>query len=123
MKPEILIVDEPATGQDWRGAKEMMKILDKLNKEGKTIIVISHNMRLIAEHCKRAVVMCDGKIIFDGSVRQALSHPEALEKASIKPPMITEFARKLSDYGFPNDVLTVKEMLDLSESLINPEKQ
>ncbi|WP_455284136.1 ABC transporter ATP-binding protein, partial [[Eubacterium] cellulosolvens] len=70
--PEILIVDEPTTGQDWRGSKEMMALFDQLNRDrGKTVIVITHNMRLVAEHCKRVIVMSGGRILYDGAVREA----------------------------------------------------
>ena len=63
MKPEIIIVDEPDTGLDHKNAKELMEYIKKLNSEGKTIILISHSIELIAEYCNRVIGMKDGKIV------------------------------------------------------------
>ncbi len=63
MKPEIIIVDEPDTGLDHKNAKELMEYIKKLNSEGKTIILISHSIELIAEYCNRVIGMKNGKIV------------------------------------------------------------
>ena len=63
MKPEIIIVDEPDTGLDHKNAKELMNYIKKLNEEGKTIIMISHSIELVAEYCNRIIGMKDGKIV------------------------------------------------------------
>lgn len=63
MKPEIIIVDEPDTGLDHKNAKELMEYIKKLNSDGKTIIMISHSIELIAEYCNRVIGMQDGKIV------------------------------------------------------------
>lgn len=113
MDPEILIVDEPTTGQDWKGSKEIMNILDGLNKKGKrTILVITHNMRIVAEHCNRVIIMSNGKIIFDGPTRKAFISKEILNQAFLKPPQITEFAQMLKNYGFREDIISVEEMIN-----------
>ncbi len=113
MDPEILIVDEPTTGQDWKGSKEIMNILDELNKEEKrTILVITHNMRIVAEHCDRVIIMSNGRIIFDGPVRKAFTSREILNQAFLKPPQITEFAQMLKNYGFREDIISVEEMIN-----------
>jgi energy-coupling factor transport system ATP-binding protein len=114
--PEIIIVDEPTTGQDWKGSKEIMNILDRLNREeGRTIIVITHNMRIVAEYCNRVVIMSNGRTIFDGNVKEAFTSEKILEQAFLKPPQITEFAKMLKNYGFKEDIITLEEMIDSIE--------
>lgn len=113
INPEILIVDEPTTGQDWRGSKEMMALFDQLNKEkGKTVIVITHNMRLVAEHCKRVIIISGGRILYDGPVREAFSKEEILKEAFLSAPQITRFAREVLGIGHAEELpLTIEETL------------
>ncbi len=108
--PSILIVDEPTTGQDIRRAEEIMDLLIELHKEGHTIIVITHDMRIIADHVPRTVVMLDGKILSDGPTRQIFADAKTLLKAFVLPPQITRLAQKLGNYGIPPDPLTAAEM-------------
>ena len=96
MAPEIIIVDEPTTGQDMKQSESIMNLLDGLNKEGKTVIVITHNMRLVAEHMDRAMVMSDGKILIDDTVRDIFSKTGLLKKTFLTPPQITMLANSLS---------------------------
>jgi energy-coupling factor transport system ATP-binding protein len=112
MRPKILIIDEPTTGQDYGQSKEIMDLINELNKEGITVIVISHNMRLIAEYTKRVIVFFQGRIILDGTTRYVFSQHEVLEKAFIKPPQITRLAQMLMDHGFKSDILFVHEMYE-----------
>jgi len=87
MKPSILIVDEPTTGQDFRMSEDIMNLMGQLNKHGTTILAITHDMTLIAEHTKRVVVMYQGKVIFDGPTRQFFADQDLLDKAAIIPPL------------------------------------
>jgi energy-coupling factor transport system ATP-binding protein len=87
MKPSILIVDEPTTGQDFRMSEDIMNLMGELNKHGTTILAITHDMTLIAEHTKRVVVMYQGKVIFDGPTRQFFADQDLLDKAAIIPPL------------------------------------
>ncbi len=70
MKPEIIIVDEPDTGLDHKNAKKLMDYVKKLNKSGKTIILISHSIELVAEYCNRIIGIKDGKLISPKEVFQ-----------------------------------------------------
>ncbi|MEM2897511.1 MAG: ATP-binding cassette domain-containing protein [Candidatus Bathyarchaeia archaeon] len=112
MRPKILIIDEPTTGQDYRQSKEIMDLVYELNKEGRTVIVISHNMKLIAEYVQRVIVFSQGKVILDGSARHVFSQHEILKKAFIRSPQITRLARMLMDYGIKPDILFVREMYE-----------
>jgi energy-coupling factor transport system ATP-binding protein len=109
MGPEVMIVDEPSTGQDMKQSEGIMRLLDSLNCEGKTILIVTHNMRLVAEHAKRVVVMVRGKILLDGDVRTVFSQPRVLRAAFITPPQITQLAQILNPEA--PTVLTVDEML------------
>jgi energy-coupling factor transporter ATP-binding protein EcfA2 len=109
-EPEIFIIDEPTTGQDFARSKIIMDMVRALHGMGKTIIIVTHDMELIAEYAKRLVVMRGGKMLLDGSTRNVFSQPKVLQESSIKPPQITTLGQSLSKYRVPPDVLTVEEM-------------
>lgn len=112
MRPEVLIVDEPTTGQDFKTGKEMMEFYRRLNEGGKTIIIITHDMNLAAEYCHRIVVLRKGRILTEGPVREVYSQSETLARSFLRPPQITRFGQAMKDYGLPIDALNVDEMLD-----------
>ncbi len=112
MHPEVLLIDEPTTGLDTFGEIKMMESLHRLNNEfGKTIIIITHNMKTVANHCDRAIVLAKGEIILDGAPREVFTQNDELLKADIYPPQITRLGQELSkEINFPRDILTVNEM-------------
>ena len=109
-EPEIFIIDEPTTGQDFARSKIIMDMVRTLHEIGKTIIIVTHDMELIAEYAKRLIVMKSGKMLLDGSTRNVFSQPKMLQESSIKPPQITSLGQALSKYSVPPDILTVEEM-------------
>jgi energy-coupling factor transport system ATP-binding protein len=112
LNPKILVVDEPTTGQDYARAKVVMELCKKLNNQGKTIIIISHNMDLIAEYCNYVYVMKDGTLLMDGTPKHVFSKPEVLIETSIVPPQITRIFQGLQESGFPKDIITMDEALE-----------
>lgn len=111
MRPRTIIVDEPTTGQDLRQSLEVMNFLRNLwEQEGHTIIIITHEMPIVAQYAQRVVVLGQGRILMDGSTRQVFAEPKLLAQTFVKPPQITRLAQALNGYGFPKDVLTVPEM-------------
>ncbi len=77
MEPEILVLDEPTRGLDPRGRNDLMAIFKDLHeKDGKTIILISHDMDLVSEFAKRVIVLKDGNIVFDGTKEMLFEHPD-----------------------------------------------
>jgi len=112
-EPEIFIIDEPTTGQDFARARIIMDMVKALHRIGKTIIIVTHDMELIAEYAKRLVVMRSGKMLLDGSTKDVFSQPKLLQESSIKPPQITALGQALSKYSVPPDILTVEEMEDI----------
>lgn len=117
MNPEVIIVDEPTTGQDMAQSLNIMEFLRTLNREGRTIIIVTHNMRLVAEYCNRVVVMHSGRIILDGGVRTVFSQPEKLREALITPPQITQLGHILAgEYFSPLTVEEAAESIRLGEA-------
>ena len=110
MQPEVLIVDEPTTGQDRRQSRQMMDMTRQLYSQGYTVIIITHDMRLVADYAKRVVVLCNGKVLFDGSPADAFSRPEKIRESALQPPQITQLAQMLRDFGFPPDILNAEQM-------------
>ncbi len=110
MKPEVIIVDEPTTGQDKRQSRQTMNLLGNLNRAGHTIIVITHDMSLVAEHTRRVLVFHKGRVILDDSPGKVFREVDILRETGLRPPQITRLAQTLQACGFPQDILSVKEM-------------
>jgi cobalt transport protein ATP-binding subunit len=110
MEPRILVVDEPTTGLDQAGARGILDLLSTWNAEGRTIVVITHDMMLVAERIPRTVVVNDGRILADGPTRQVLTDAPLLRQAYLRPPQATRIAQRLADLGVAPDVLTVAEL-------------
>lgn len=115
MKPKVLIVDEPTTGQDYRTSRDMMNFYKKLNDEGKTIIVITHDMELAAEYASRIIVLNYGRVLLDGPTSEVFTQIETLREAFLKPPQVTLLANKLNKYGIPKEILTIDAMCECLE--------
>ncbi len=118
MRPKTIIVDEPTTGQDLKQSIEVMDFLKDLwEKEGHTIIIITHEMPIVAQYAKRTVVLGQGRILLDGPTDEVFAQPEILAKTFVKPPQITQMAQRLHAYGFPKNILSVQEMYETFLSL------
>lgn len=94
LEPQVLILDEPTAGQDFKHYTEIMKFLEKINKElNITIIIITHDMHLMLEYTKRAIVISDGVLVADDSAAKVLTSPSIVEKASLKVTSLFELAK------------------------------
>lgn len=114
LKPEIIFIDEPTTGLDTRGEAKMMESLNHLRDEqGKTIIIITHNMKTIGNYCDRVLVMSNGELTMDGPTREIFTQNAKLLEADILPPQITRLGQLLADeFQCPRDILTVPEFVE-----------
>lgn len=92
LNPEILILDEPTAGQDFRHYTEIMDFLKELNKRGVTVMLITHDMHLMLEYTQRAVVFHDGNTICDTSPALVLNSPEIVQKANLKETSLYHLA-------------------------------
>ena len=112
MRPRILVLDEPTTGLDRRSADDLMARVDALHAAGHTIVLVTHDMRLVAEHARETLVMHEGLVLAHGPTRAVLARVDELARAAIDVPQVTRLALALADRGFPGDVLTVPEFCD-----------
>ena len=110
MNPEVIIVDEPTTGQDWRETLWIMDLLKKMNERGKTILIITHNMEIVNRYCNRVLVMRGGKVLLDGAPRNVFTQTEALKTAYVEPTDIMKIAQALP--YIPDNVVSVAEFYD-----------
>ncbi len=113
MRPQVIIVDEPTTGQDRPQSLEVMNFLrDLWQQAGHTIVIITHEMPIVSEYAQRCVVLSQGRVLMDGPTRQVFASPDVLARALVKPPQITRLAQALGQYGIRGDVLSVDEMVE-----------
>lgn len=95
MEPDIIIVDEPTTGQDYKLNLDIMNILEDYRREGRTVIVISHAIPLVVRYATRLIVMLDGRVISDGSPYEILGDAEVVKKAHIQVPQTRRLVKML----------------------------
>lgn len=114
METDIIVLDEPTTGQDYRERVQIMDLVTQLNEAGHTIIFITHDMSLVANYAKRVIVLCQGRLILDGTVREVMKQQQKLAQTLLEPPQITLLANRLVEMGIltPGSevTLTVEEM-------------
>ncbi len=113
MQPDILVIDEPTTGQDWAGINRMMSLVETLNQNGTTIVMITHDMDIVAKYATRTIVMTGGEVILDGETRDVFASADALKKAFVVPPQCVQLSQKLSTNGLTQVVMDEKELADL----------
>jgi energy-coupling factor transport system ATP-binding protein len=95
LDPEIFVFDEPTTGQDYFGGESIMSLVDQLHAKGRTVVIITHDMPLVAEHAKRVAVMHQGQIALDGTPQEVFSQSDLLRKLSLRSPQVTMLAKNL----------------------------
>ena len=94
LEPEILILDEPTAGQDYKHYTEIMTFLESLNHRGITIIIITHDMHLMLEYAKRVLVFGNQKCLADLTPEDLFSHPTLLKTANLKTTSLYELAKR-----------------------------
>lgn len=101
MKPETLILDEPAAGLDPGSKTELFELLAQMNKEQNlTVILVSHSMEDMARYVKRIVVLNQGQIVYDDSVKNVFAYYKELEQIGLSAPQVTYLMHDLQDAGF-----------------------
>ena len=96
LKPEIIILDEPTAGQDYKTYTDIMNFLDSLQKQGHTIVMITHDMQLMLEYGDRCLVVVEGKVIADDNPVTILNQKYLLESANLKQTSLYTLGQKLS---------------------------
>ncbi|MEM0487678.1 MAG: ATP-binding cassette domain-containing protein [Candidatus Bathyarchaeia archaeon] len=107
--PEILILDEPTIGQDYLQKETLRQFIMQLREQGKTIIIVTHDVEFVAECNPRVILMRDGRIIADGEAKKVLTDSETLSKASIIPPQITQVFFQLPELNVSSGIIDIYE--------------
>ncbi|MDX2254011.1 MAG: energy-coupling factor transporter ATPase [Pseudanabaenaceae cyanobacterium bins.39] len=102
MNPDIIIFDEPTTGQDYQGASSILEVSRQLHQMGKTVIVITHHLYLMAEYANRAIVMGKGTVLLDAPIREAFHAIDLLASTYLTPPQSVFLAQFLQQKLDPN---------------------
>ena len=108
LAPKLLILDEPTTGLDYPQQLRMMELVCQLNAAGTAIVTITHTPWLVANYARRAVLMRQGRKLFDGGVKELFAQPELLERAAFRLPEVTALGQRL---GF--NALTSSELVSV----------
>lgn len=110
LKPKVLIIDEPTTGQDPLMAEEIFDIIRRLNEEGTTVLMITHKIDQAASVAHRALVMQNGRLVYDGPMHTLLTDNQLLEANSLDIPNLTRLAARLGEYGVPPWLVTYQQL-------------
>jgi len=113
MEPNILILDEPTVGLDPAGQKSMMDLFRTLTEDyGKTIIIVTHDMNVVAEYTSRVLVMSQGSMAFDGSPEDLFSNQELLDECNLDIPSVSRIVKDVSTafgYSMEETPLSINE--------------
>jgi energy-coupling factor transport system ATP-binding protein len=112
MDPPVLVLDEPTVGLDARGLEETFAWLADLHIQGRTIVLVTHDMALAAAHAGRVVVLGQGQVIADGPPAQVFRQNDLLARAALTMPPVTALAQALRSRGMRGDSLTVEAFCD-----------
>ena len=110
IEPDILVLDEPTAGLDPKGVNEIMSLVSQMHKDGKTIILVTHDMDIVLKYCQKVFVLNKGKLAFEGNPYQLFSLNN--EELAIEVPALYELARKLNDRGMKLDIENIHSVDD-----------
>jgi energy-coupling factor transport system ATP-binding protein len=96
-RPQVLILDEPTNGLDYRECMQVMRMVEDLHTTGTTVVMVSHDMEVVYDFCQRIIVMNNGRVVNSGSPDEVFRNASAMQSASIKPPQIIELAMLLGE--------------------------
>ena len=111
INPDILVLDEPTAGLDVKGAKDVMTLIKSMHENGKTIIMVTHDMDLVMKYCNLVYVLKDGKLAYEGNVSKLFD--EVGEDSAIEIPPLYKLAQKLKEKGAPIEIEKIKSVDDL----------
>lgn len=111
--PQTLILDEPTIGQDYQQKEKLRQFIVQMQTQGKTVVIVTHDVEFVAECSPRVVLMKEGRIVADGEGREILTAPEVLAQSSIVLPQIAQVFTKLTPLGLPKNVIDVYEAKEI----------
>jgi len=104
-QPEVLLVDEPTYGQDKEMTQTLMQVMESIRAQGVTVVMITHDMRLVQEFASRVLVMAEGKILYEGDPAQLFASEELLHAANLRPTLLQDLLKEFQDRGGQVDCL------------------
>ena len=111
--PQILILDEPTIGQDHEQKEKLRQFIVQLQTQGKTIVIVTHDVEFVAECNPRVVLMKEGTIVADGEGTEILTNTEALAQSSIVLPQIAQIFSRLGSLGLSRNVIGLYEAKEI----------
>ena len=111
--PEVVILDEPTIGQDYAQKEKLRQFILQLRAQGKTIVIVTHDVEFVADCSPRVVLMANGRIVADGKAEEILTNPKLLAEASVVPPQVTQIFMELEHLGFPRKVVDLYEAREI----------
>jgi len=117
LDPEVLILDEPTAGLDPQGAIEMMELFKKLNRHGKTIIIITHEMDFVLKYCDDVVVMKEANLVAHTDPISFFYDEELLRNVIIEEPLVITFTKKLLNKGLNLNINKIKDVDSLAKEI------
>lgn len=122
MQTPLLILDEPTVGLDKRSVTDLMQHIVNLHQQGNTIILITHDMRVVADYVPRCIVLHHGRLLTQGDTRSVFKEADLLRQTHIELPQITTLSRRMAN--MPDDTLTVSEFCEsIGPSIVNCQSQ
>lgn len=120
--PKIIVLDEPTIGQDYAQKDKLRQCIIQLNSQGRTVIMVTHDIEFVADCNPRVIVMSNGRIIANGPAREVLTDWDTMKRASIIPPQINQLFNRLSYLNLPQDIIDLYEAKRVIEDLITRRK-
>ena len=111
--PQILILDEPTIGQDYQQKEKLRQFIVQMRTQGKTVVIVTHDVEFVAECNPRVVLMKEGTIVADGEGKEVLTNLEALAQSSIVLPQIAQIFKQLTPLGLPKNIIDIYEAKDM----------
>jgi cobalt transport protein ATP-binding subunit len=116
--PQTLILDEPTIGQDHEQKENLRQFIVQMQAQGKTIVIVTHDVEFVAECNPRVLLMTDGKVVADGEGKEILTNPEVLAESSIVLPQIAQLFLQLAALGVPKNVIDIYEAKELLHKIL-----
>lgn len=115
LEPDILVLDEPTAGLDFDGVNQIMSIIQSMHNQGKSIILVTHDMNIVLKYVKDVYILKDGELVFEGKTEELFNNN--FEKYGIEIPKLYSFAKKLKNKGFAIEIDKIRTINDLIEQI------
>ena len=116
--PDVVVLDEPTIGQDYAQKERLRHFLMQLRTQGKTTIIVTHDVEFVADCRPRIVLMAKGRVIADGPTELVMGNEDALSRASVSPPEVMRILSRFSRFNLPSEILDVDEAAEVIYDLV-----